>query len=540
MEKYLKPERLNLEPDHESAEEHWTHWLKTFSNFMNALCTEERSPDKLSVLTNYLSPRVYGYISECFTYDEAIHQLQSYYVKQKNVVFARHLLSTRKQALSETLDQYLIVLRQLSTDCQFVAVTAEINREEAIRDAMITGLRSSYIRQRLLENRSLTLSEAYNQARALESAHKQAETYRSTDTISHVAAVAASSSVDEIVADEGQPAPSLAAIKVSRRPLPSVTTSSRCYFCGLDKHPRSKCPAREAICHFCAKRGHFSKVCKSTSAESKTVSASMITSLLAAAPNCLKQAQLSVLINGITTNALVDTGSSESFFSLDFAKRLKVKIIPSTNKIHMAATEILAVAQGYCYVSLQYDSGTPVKTKFSILKDLCADIILGHDVLSNHHSIEIKFNGKLPSLKVCGLATASVPAPSLFANLSTDCKPIADKSRRYSPEDLLFIKKEIVHLLKEDIIEPSSSPWRAQVLVTGGTNTKRRMVVDYSRTINRFTYLDAYPLPRMYDIVRKVSQYKIYSTLDLKSACHQRCRDHTRHSAGPLQHPLHK
>ncbi len=43
---------------------------------------------------------------------------------------------------------------------------------------MITGLRSSYIRQRLLENKTLTLSGAYDQARTLESAQLQAETYR--------------------------------------------------------------------------------------------------------------------------------------------------------------------------------------------------------------------------------------------------------------------------------------------------------------------------------------------------------------------------
>ena len=105
MEKYLRPERLTLEPDHESAEEQWTYWLQTFTNFMDALCSDERSPNKLSIITNYLSPRVYGYISQYSTYTEVIQHLQNLYVKPKNVVFARHQLSTRKQAITETLDQ---------------------------------------------------------------------------------------------------------------------------------------------------------------------------------------------------------------------------------------------------------------------------------------------------------------------------------------------------------------------------------------------------------------------------------------------------
>ena len=50
--------------------------------------------------------------------------------------------------------------------------------------------------------------------------------------------------------------------------------------------------------------------------------------------------------------------------------------------------------------------------------------------------------------------------------------------------------------LAADIIEPARSPWRAQVLVVT-QGTKRRLVIDYSTTINRFTLLDAYPLPNI-------------------------------------------
>ena len=46
------------------------------------------------------------------------------------------------------------------------------------------------------------------------------------------------------------------------------------------------------------------------------------------------------------------------------------------------------------------------------------------------------------------------------------------------------------------------------------------MCIDYSQTINLFTDLDAYPLHRI-DMVIKLSQYKVFSTYDLKSAYHQ-------------------
>ena len=47
------------------------------------------------------------------------------------------------------------------------------------------------------------------------------------------------------------------------------------------------------------------------------------------------------------------------------------------------------------------------------------------------------------------------------------------------------------------------------------------MIFDYSRTINRYTQLDAYPLPLIEDIVAELANYKVFSTIDLKSAYHQ-------------------
>ena len=46
-------------------------------------------------------------------------------------------------------------------------------------------------------------------------------------------------------------------------------------------------------------------------------------------------------------------------------------------------------------------------------------------------------------------------------------------------------------------------------------------LIHYSQTINRFTKLDLYPLPRMDDLALEILQYKFYTSLDLKSAYHQ-------------------
>ena len=109
----------------------------------------------------------------------------------------------------------------------------------------------------------------------------------------------------------------------------------------------------------------------------------------------------------------------------------------------------------------------------------------------------------------------------LFKNLDPAVKPIATKSKRFNLEDQKFIRSEIKKLLDENIIEPSTSPWRPQVLIADDGRHKKRMVIHYSRTINKFTFLDAFPLPRIDDQVNMIANGKVFSTLDLKSVYYQ-------------------
>ena len=123
-----------------------------------------------------------------------------------------------------------------------------------------------------------------------------------------------------------------------------------------------------------------------------------------------------------------------------------------------------------------------------ILPGLCSDILLGLDFLSQHQSVSFQHNGPKSPLTECGLSVLKVESPDLLSNLTSDVHPIATKSRRYCREDQEFIASEVRRLLNEGIIEPSNTPWRAKVVVTRNENNKKRMVVDYSQTVNRSLY----------------------------------------------------
>ena len=178
--------------------------------------------------------------------------------------------------------------------------------------------------------------------------------------------------------------------------------------------------------------------------------------------------------------------------------------------------------QGVCSTSVDLQGGEYSDVNFSIMDGVLWDVILGRDFLCKHKSVSFMFDGPHPPLNLGTLKPLKDVEPArLFEHLSPNCKPVTSKRRSYSKADRSFISNQVQQLLDDDIIEPSLSPWRAQVVVVKGEHHKKRMCIDYSETINKYTYLDAYPLPNVPNIINEVSQYKWFSTLDLRSAYYQ-------------------
>ena len=515
MDKVLKPEKLDIDSNSEGSDVVFRYWKRTFKDYiqtLEALQTDESPPlNKISILINRLSPQVYNKISEATEYNVALLNLEKLYIKPKNEIYARHLLASSYQSESESLDEYKQTLLQLARDCNFESVTAEQNMDDYVRDSFISGIRSSTIRQRLLENYSLTFNQAFGQARTLEVAQRQADAYRSRMTV-------ASTETKNYSKEE-----SSATKKSDDEECSNYINkkTSRCYFCDGTRHPRSLCPAKESSCAKCKKISHWARACKSQKSgehaantsspetEEKPVSSAVLASICQDTqniniPSGLKKSTMTIYVNDKKTKCLADSGSTSSFIDYSFAVSLKLLIQPDKETITLASQSKQATTEGKVTVNLIYNDQHYPKTKLSVIKNLCSDVLLGLDILSRHSEVILKFGGSRPVLKICNLAALSVEPPSLFQNLDPKMVPIADKSRKYSQIDQEFISTEISRLLKEGIIEKSGSPWRAQVLIITQTSGKRRMVIDYSRTINRFTLLDAYPLPRIEDLANKI------------------------------------
>ena len=145
-------------------------------------------------------------------------------------------------------------------DCDHKAVSAQVHKEKAICKAFIEGIISNKIRQCLLEDSNFTLQAAFEKACSLETAQKNAGSYRfASPSGVHVAKVQFSAK-DKNLKD----------LDCSHSGDYSTATAERYMFCGNSRHPSKFCAAKNKICFKHSKKGYFSRMCLSMRVLKKT------------------------------------------------------------------------------------------------------------------------------------------------------------------------------------------------------------------------------------------------------------------------------
>ncbi|GBM46022.1 Retrovirus-related Pol polyprotein from transposon 412 [Araneus ventricosus] len=99
---------------------------------------------------------------------------------------------------------------------------------------------------------------------------------------------------------------------------------------------------------------------------------------------------------------------------------------------------------------------------------------------------------------------------------TSDNAPIKQRPYRTSATERRAIENEVQWMLKEDVIQPSDSPWSSPVVLVKKKNGEWRFCVDYRR-LNKIAKKDVYSLPRIDDSLDCLAGAKIFSMMDLKS-----------------------
>jgi len=95
-------------------------------------------------------------------------------------------------------------------------------------------------------------------------------------------------------------------------------------------------------------------------------------------------------------------------------------------------------------------------------------------------------------------------------------RPLKQRFYKTGWTEKKFIKEEVERLLEEGIIQPSKSAWASPVVLVKKSDGKMRFCVDY-RKLNEVTKKDAYPIPRIDEMLEALGGAKYFTTLDLAS-----------------------
>ena len=175
-------------------------------------------------------------------------ELRAHFVPQRHVLFERYKFNSASQQATDTVDSYLVRLRQLAGSCDFGTL-----KDSLIRDRLVIGTTDTSTRDRLLRERPVPdLARCAESLRAseLSRTHKREMEGRPD---SHGA-----TSVEFVKNNVRKP-------QGKGKWTPSFQKSAKkggkCGYCGYSSHNRSECPARSAKCNSCGKMGHYAVVC---------------------------------------------------------------------------------------------------------------------------------------------------------------------------------------------------------------------------------------------------------------------------------------
>ncbi|CAJ2644784.1 unnamed protein product [Trifolium pratense] len=281
-------------------------------------------------------------------------------------------------------------------------------------------------------------------------------------------------------------------------------------------------------------------------------------------------------IAGNSLTALIDTGATHSFISLDCANRLKLLVSPLPFDLNVSTPARDLVVNTACLHCLVMIQNRDFLVNLICLPLKSLEIILGMDWLSYHYVIldcarKLAFfpepgvarylsanrlvvtmrNGETEFMSLSSIEVTSgiivedvrvvqqfqdvfpleipgfppIREVEFFIDLHPGTGPISESPYRMAPAELAELKSQIEDLLGKGFIRPSVSPWGAPVLLVKKKDGKSRLCVDY-RKLNKVTIKNRYPLPRIDDLMDQLKDASVFSKIDLKSGYHQiRVRD---------------
>ena len=466
---------------------------------------------------------------------QTVERLAARFQPKPSRIYSRSKFNLRTQAHGENCLQFITALRALAVNCGY----PDTINDELIRDRFVVGCSDLKIRERmLLDKDDLTLEQALTLAQTVERATTESATVSKQSD--HSASVQALS--------HRSPKRSGSRFKNSNRspsPAPRHNTnsynnnkssSSRCGWCGGDRHPREQCPASGKTCSKCNRMGHFASVCKSTArsphhqsrASSRSSNGRLSTIHAVTAEGDSQFKFVDLIISGKSTTLLADLGAKVSILNSKFIRSLHDKPQYSFSKIKLSTyTGSPVRIRGLVHLSVKLRSKIIPSFPFYVVEEgdnlMGVDLFdaLGFKVTSPEIGILASIESKHPVLQQFPSLVKSDPTKSIrhFShqpNLNPNILPVAQKMRRLPLALNEEVCKELNRMEADGVLEKiDSSPWVSNLVVVRKPNGQIRLCCDLT-AVNKAVIPDQYPLPTVDELSKFFSGATVFSKIDLK------------------------
>ena len=467
----------------------WTRWKRRFEQFRIASSLDTQSDSKqVSMLLYSMGEEAEVVLAstgitdeERKCYERVVGKLDGYFHVRHNVIFERARFNKRDQLEGESGDQYITELYYLAERCSYGQLTSEM-----IRDRLVVGIRDQALSERLQLNPDLTLEKAKTMIRQREAVHTQQQVLKEAESCSSFKRE--DRSVD-IIKGQGIRTKSAGVLPAKPKQAPK-----QCIKCGKGQHPWYTCPAKEAVCFKCKRRGHFGSQCLSKTAAEVQLDESNLDSafLDTLSQSSTETWRVKLKLASQTLEFKIDTGAEVTAISdVAFRAFKGFKLDRPKKMLYGPARNLLKVIGQFegelCH------RGKTTKQKVYVVKGLRTNL-LGLPAI-----IALNLVAKLEEMVGASTHTVVEKYPILFQGLGSmgdpydiqlqpEAQPYALFTSRNIPLPLrLKVKQELEQMESLGIISKidEPTPWCAGMVVAPKKSGAIRICVDY-QPLNRY------------------------------------------------------
>lgn len=332
----------------------------------------------------------------------------------------------------------------------------------------------------------------------------------------------------------------------------------RCYNCGILGHRSTECnlKSKGMKCFNCNEFGHKAPDCKKEKIKKKKKEDTMATKIESVSSLDAPRNMYKIIkIRNEKLNALVDTGSQFNIITEDSHRKIGSPALFKSTLSFTGFGRKKIQPVGYFEDIILIDDESFRVIIYVVLNDvMIMEAIIGNDLLLQaeliikHDIIIIKklheegefgtmlspsyvVEGNMPNTAhiICEKKRKEVerliehyqPRKIKSANIEmtitvNDQQKITARPRRLPFPERQVVEEQVELWIKEGIVEPCSSEYASQVVVVKKRDGTPRVCVDY-RALNRIAVKDRYPLPLIEDILDRLQNAQVFSSIDLKN-----------------------